>query len=465
MILHMTKRRTATRAVIYCRISSDPGGDELGVTRQTKTSRELCDREGFDVLDVFVDDDRSAYSGKPRPEFERLRERIETGDVDVLVAWHPDRLTRQPRELEDLIDLLEATKTTVRTVQTGEYDLATPSGRMAARIVGAVARGESEHKSARLRAKHRELAERGKISGGGHRPYGYRADRITLDRTEAKVIREVADRVLAGESIRGIIADLDRREIRSSTGKRWTPTGLRNVLLRARIAGLREHDGETFRAEWPAIVTEPELRRLRAILEDPARRTSHGQAPRLLTGIAVCSKCGTSLVSQPKSGGIPSYSCRKLSGGCGSTRIAGEPLDDLITEAVFRRFDRADLPAARPPRTDLDADRELVEIEARLVELGEAWADGELDRAGWRAAAARLEDRRREITATIQTDTTTSVVDGYVGDGLLRSAWPEMNGEQRRTVLSAVLDRVVIGDAVRGRNYFDPDRVSIDWKA
>jgi len=119
-------KRQAMSAAIYCRISRDPSGAELGVRRQEKDCRAVAEREGWDVIEILVDDDRSAYSGKPRPAYQRLCELLKEEAVDVLVAWHPDRLTRQPRELEDLIDLLESTNTRVRTVQTGEYDLGTP---------------------------------------------------------------------------------------------------------------------------------------------------------------------------------------------------------------------------------------------------------------------------------------------------------------------------------------------------
>ena len=68
----------------------------------------MCEREDFDVIAEFIDDDRSAYSGKRRPGFEALRELVAGGNVDVVVAWHPDRLTRHPRELEDLLTELRA---------------------------------------------------------------------------------------------------------------------------------------------------------------------------------------------------------------------------------------------------------------------------------------------------------------------------------------------------------------------
>ena len=79
----------------------------------------------------------------------------------MIVCWHPDRLHRSPKELEHFIDLLELAHVTVATVTAGDRDFATPDGRFMARLEGTIARRESEHKSERIRSKHRQLAEKG----------------------------------------------------------------------------------------------------------------------------------------------------------------------------------------------------------------------------------------------------------------------------------------------------------------
>ncbi|MCI0345339.1 MAG: recombinase family protein, partial [Chloroflexi bacterium] len=168
---------------------------------------------------------------------------VEADEVDAIVAWHPDRLHRSPKELERFIDLVEATRTKVRTVTAGTYDLTTPSGRMQARIVGATARYESEHKSERLRSKHRELAQAGKVAGGGTRPFGYKPDRLRLDRGEAKLVREAVDRIVAGEPLRSVVRDWTARDVRTVTGRPWAPHTFRRMVSSARIAGWREHHG------------------------------------------------------------------------------------------------------------------------------------------------------------------------------------------------------------------------------
>src|SRR5579875_3256012 len=135
-------------AGVYVRISDDRHGTELGVARQEKDCRAVVKRRaGWDVVQVYADDDRSAYDGKPRPAYERMLVDLATGRIKAVVAWHPDRLYRRLIDLEELIDLLEGRSVEVATVRAGEIDLTTSHGRMQARIAAVVARHESEHKS------------------------------------------------------------------------------------------------------------------------------------------------------------------------------------------------------------------------------------------------------------------------------------------------------------------------------
>jgi site-specific DNA recombinase len=150
---------------------------------------------------------------------------------------------------------------------TGEYDLATSSGRLHFRIKGAVARHESEHRAERLRLKHDEIARAGGHHGGP-RPFGFEYEPVVLrdgrtayrftgrlEETEAELIGEAARRLLNGESVYGILADWERLGIRSPKGNLWLATSFRNMLTSPRIAGLRVHQGEVVGpAAWPPIL-------------------------------------------------------------------------------------------------------------------------------------------------------------------------------------------------------------------
>src|SRR3954469_7065600 len=175
--------RERRRAGIYTRISRFDGeGLSGGVVRQEDDCRAEAKRRTWDVGGVYADDDKSAFSGKKRPAYVRLCDDIKAGVIDSVIVWDVDRLHRSPRELEDFVTLIEATGAVVVSVSGGDYDLETADGRFKARIMGAVARKESEDKSRRLRRKHAQLADTGKPNGGP-RPMGYR--RVGLERDPA----------------------------------------------------------------------------------------------------------------------------------------------------------------------------------------------------------------------------------------------------------------------------------------
>ncbi|MGZ8626892.1 MAG: recombinase family protein, partial [Actinomycetota bacterium] len=74
-------------AAIYCRISADREGRQLGVTRQRDDCLALAEARGWRVAEVYVDNDVSAYSGKPRPEYRRMLRDLKDGSRDAVVVY------------------------------------------------------------------------------------------------------------------------------------------------------------------------------------------------------------------------------------------------------------------------------------------------------------------------------------------------------------------------------------------
>ena len=134
------------RAAIYCRISRDHEGAGLGVERQREDCEALADRLGVTERALFTDNDLSAYSKVCRPGYGAMLAAVARGEIDVILAWHTDRLHRSTRELDDFVDVLKPRDVYVHTVKAGLLDLTTPAGKMTAKILGAVAEQESEHK-------------------------------------------------------------------------------------------------------------------------------------------------------------------------------------------------------------------------------------------------------------------------------------------------------------------------------
>lgn len=456
-------------ALVYCRISRDRDLTGLGVERQEKAARELAERRGLEVEAVLVDNDTSAYSGKRRPEYERLLERIAQGSVDAVIAWDPDRLHRSPKELERFIDYIEANATEIMFCTAGPLDLSTPAGRMIARQLGAVARYESEHKSERLKLKAYELAKAGKPAGGGDRPYGYEADFVTVREDEAAEIRQMADRVLAGATLTSIIRDLEARKVPTVTEVRWSNYVVKRILTSARVAGLRIHRGKIVGdAVWPAIITPEMSQRLRAILLDPARR--HVQAPRryLLTGgVARCGLCGAALVARPRADKTRCYVCATgpQFSGCGKIRQVAEPLESYVTELLLHRASQVEFSIDRTdPASGLVA--QLSDTEERKSRLAaDFYVSGDLtDASQFRAASSALDARISDLRSKLAQHTRRAAAVDLTGNPrTLAARWPMLDVDTRVTVVRGHVAAVVVGSAIRGDNRFQPDRIAVEF--
>jgi DNA invertase Pin-like site-specific DNA recombinase len=455
---------------IYARISSDREGDQLGVRRQVADCEQLAERRGFVVVERYVDDDVSAWSGRPRPGYERMLDDLRGGLIRGVLVWHIDRLTRGDlRVLESFIDLCDERGVELGCV-TGDVDIGTTIGRLSARMLGSLARYESDHKSERIRRKHLELAQRGKVSGGGTRPYGYERDRKTIVPAEAAIVKDCAARLLAGDSLRAITADLNARGIPATLGGRWSEGSLRRVLKSARISGEREHHGELVAtAEWRPIVTPEQGRQLRALLADPGRRTSRQPRSYLLTGVLTCGHCEQKLVARPRSGGQRRYACSKQAGGCGGIAIKADEVEEFIAEAVLYRLDSPAVAAAvegrpREPESarwheQLTADR------AQLEQLATAHGEKQISFQEWLAARKPVEERIGHAQKQLAKATRANALDAYVGKGAeLRREWSSLDLSKQHAIVAAVVDRVVVGPARRGYNRFDESRLSPVWR-
>lgn len=470
------------RAAIYCRLSKDDAGDQLGVRRQERDCRALAVRRGWEVVEVFVDDDVSAYVPGRRPSYARLLDAIRAGWVDAVLMYDLDRLHRHPWELEEFFRTCDAAGLSLLASVSGDVDLGTNDGRLVARIMGAVAKKASDDTSRRLKRKFDEKATNGEPHGA--RPFGYEIDGVTIREDEAALIRQAVADVLLGESLNAIA----RRWTEAGAptpqrAKSWSGTAVRTILTGPHQAGLRRHRGEIVgEGAWPAIIDRATHERIVSVLSDPGRRLTSPPRRQPFTGLVRCGLCGGSMdrdvvhsrkASARKGAERPSwatYKCHKRPGrdNCGRLSVAAEPVEALVVEAVFQRLAGSQLSELVNQRDDVQDDgaAEVAACESRRSELAEMWAAGDLSRTEWMAAKRLLDARMEAARRRMARRSGTEALSPYVGAGdVLRTSWPELSPGQRRSILAAVVDRVTIRPATRRGRVFDPERVDVTWRA
>lgn len=468
------------QAAVYLRISHDRTGLQAGIQRQQEDCAAHAAKLGFTDPRVFIDNDVSAFDGGRRSGYDALVAQVRAG-VTHIIVWHVDRLYRQPRELEDLIDLVEQHPVRIEAVRGGGFDLNTTEGRLMARQLVAIAAYESGHKSDRVKRANKRLAEQGAWHGPAR--YGYGPGGILIPE-QAAVIRQMADRFLAGESLRSITAWLNRSGIPplragAGTSGLWHPYTVRSVLSSARISGQRAYAPDT-RADpaggreilgpgdWEPIITPEETTRIRAILTEPARRRITPARPTLLGGIARCGRCGAGLTitgTLSPTGAAQRYTCQKDPSRPerGGLSINAAHLDEYVTERILHRLSH--------PRTGADSAstsgllRQVAEINTRIGQLDQDYQDRLITRGEHRSGVEAATGTLREVERRLVTaNGAIALYEAPIGNRqALDTWWDALDVTDRRAVLTTLIDRLRIAPGRPGRP-FDPRRVRITYR-
>ena len=107
----------------------------------------------------------------------------------------------------------------------------------------------------------------------------------------------------------------------------------------------------------------------------------------------------------------------------------------------------------------------LAADQARLDELAELFADGEIRKPEWLKARRRIDERVTTNKKKLSRMTFTSALDGFVGNSeQLRTKWSDLPLARQQAVVAAVIDHVVASPALKGRNRFDPNRFTPVWR-
>lgn len=270
-----TKQR---RVGIYVRVSQDRDGDEATTKRQEEDCRVEVATRGWTVIEpVYRDTDVSAYDRRVvRPEFERLKADLKAGHINAIVFWKLDRLARRPKDVSEICDLLEDARG-VMVAAKENIDSTDSRQRGLIELMGAIAQISSADTGERVRRAKLEEARKGRASGGGNHPFGWKVATerrdlgngkvatITkpsdeLDLRQAAALRIVVRWFLNGD---GKTFDAEGKPTTvglfrlskwlntkgfTTNGSKEYPDGklfetinLRNVLQNPRLAGFRQH--------------------------------------------------------------------------------------------------------------------------------------------------------------------------------------------------------------------------------
>lgn len=185
---------------IYTRVSTDNQAEvkfNSCEAQEEKIKAFIKSQENMEIFKVYSD---PGYTGANlnRPALSEMLNDIKECNINLVISYKIDRLTRSPKDFYQIIELFEKCGVDFISV-TERFDTSTPSGRLLRNIMLTFAQFERELASERTKDKMSQRAQKG-MWNGGFVPFGYKAEnkKLVINDDDATVVRSIYESYIAG---------------------------------------------------------------------------------------------------------------------------------------------------------------------------------------------------------------------------------------------------------------------------
>lgn len=404
-----------------------------------------------------------------RPGLQAALAAVESGEADGIIAAKLDRVTRSIADLGKLLERAKAGRWNLVAVDVG-LDMATPNGKLVAHVLGAIAEWELDRRRADWNLARERAVDRG-VHIASRTPTGYR--RLPDGRLEpsgdAELVRELFRRRAAGEGWRALATVLTRAGIETPYGNREWTAGTARHLVRNRVyLGEARSGAYVMENAHTALVSEHEWHAAQTARGLPSARTGD---PALLSGLIRCSGCRYLVKvdsTRDRDGSkLAMYRCRvtHAAGRCEHpVSILGRVIEPIVEERFLEALRSGEL-AAEASVTNRDLTGALADLEAANADLAAYIATDALAIAGPEAFEHGLGVRRQRVDGLgLQVNELRArvVSIGRLTAGDVVEAWPGLDDGDRRELLAAMLECVVVWPHRSGS--LPAARVTLIWR-
>ncbi len=259
------------RCAIYTRKSSEEGLEQD--FNSLDAQREACEayiksqmHEGWVLLDKQYND--GGYSGgtMERPAFKELLKDIENDEVDIVVVYKVDRLTRSLMDFSKIIDVFDRHKTSFVSI-TQQFNTTTSMGRLTLNILLSFAQFEREVTGERIRDKIVASKKKG-MWMGGKVPLGYlkKDKKLIVHNEDVQKVQMLFEKYLELKSVPKLMQYLKENEIKTKTDKYFSKGQLYHLLANKIYIGKITHKDKVYDGEHDAIICDETFEKVQKLL-------------------------------------------------------------------------------------------------------------------------------------------------------------------------------------------------------
>lgn len=228
------------RVGIYCRVSTNSMEQLQSLTSQiSHLTRVVSTMPQWLLSDVYIDI-ASSKTGSSRKEFSRLLEDCNSKKIDIVITKNISRFGRDSVEVLDAFNNLKALGVRVIFEQE-DLDTANTDCNLMVSIIESLAQAENESRSDNIRMGIKYRASSGTSKLYDRKCYGYKHDeegKLIIDDETSKNVKLIFELYLGGQSVLGIVKELEKRKILSPTGKeKWCKRTIDVMLSNEKYTG------------------------------------------------------------------------------------------------------------------------------------------------------------------------------------------------------------------------------------
>jgi site-specific DNA recombinase len=484
----------AVRCAIYTRKSTEEGLDQA--FNSLDAQRDAAEayiksqaHEGWTALPDRYDDGGFTGGTMDRPALARLLRDIEAGNVDCVVVYKVDRLSRSLLDFARMMQVFETHAVSFVSV-TQLFNTASSMGRLVLNVLLSFAQFEREIIGERTRDKIAATRRKGKWTGGWP-TLGYDVDpatrRLTVNPAEAERVRTIFDLYLKYGSLLPVVQDLAQRGWTTKTwqtksgkprgGGPFTRTNLYHALTNPLYIGQVRYKDEVHAGEHDAIVDAGTWQRVQATLARNGRSGEpRGASEALLQGLLRCTACDAAMTPSFTAKGnnrYRYYTCvaaqKKGFASCPTKAVPAHALEPVLVgqlqalaadpalqaEVLTQANRQAEERQQALDREATQVRRSLRPVQAELHRLAGTYATDEATLARLADLQDRLgagEARLRAIAAELAELAAGSVspVEATAALASFAPVWEALTTRERRRALHLAVEQVGY-DGARGK--------------
>lgn len=283
------------KVAIYVRVSTDEQAKEgFSIPAQKERLRAFCQSQGWEIVHEYIEEGWSAKD-LTRPKMKQLLNDIKKGEIEIILVYRLDRLTRSVLDLYLLLQTFDQYNVAFRSA-TEVYDTSSAMGRLFLTLVAALAQWERENLAERVKFGIEQMIDEGK-KPGGHSPYGYKFDKdfnCTVIENESKTVQMIYQLYCDGFGYRAITDRLNELGSKPRIAKEWNHNSVRDILMNDMYIGTYRWGDKVIPNNHTPIISEPLYRKAQKTIQGKVLdRRRVGKF--VLTGLLKCGHCDNNM--------------------------------------------------------------------------------------------------------------------------------------------------------------------------